>query len=57
MNYDYPRAVLNQLKDWLNKGKVIMLYGARQVGKTTLCTQLAKEYEGTKLLNCERATI
>lgn len=30
----------------MNKEKVIVLYGARQVGKTTLCKKILKKYDG-----------
>jgi uncharacterized protein len=36
---------------------VIILYGARQVGKTTLANQLAKKYKKSLLINCERPEI
>lgn len=38
------RDIEKNIKDWLFKGKIIILYGARQVGKTTLAKKLLKEY-------------
>lgn len=34
-------------------GKVIIIYGARQVGKTTLVKELQKEYPDSLYLNCD----
>jgi predicted AAA+ superfamily ATPase len=34
------RALLPQIKDMLIPGKVLVLYGPRQVGKTTLANDL-----------------
>ena len=39
------RYLTNQIKERLNKGKVIILVGARQVGKTTLTNELLADYE------------
>lgn len=42
----------------LFKGKVIVIYGARRVGKTTLVKNIAKEYAGrSKYLNCDEPDI
>ncbi|MDD4358587.1 MAG: ATP-binding protein [Candidatus Pacebacteria bacterium] len=51
MNY-IARTIEKQIKEKLFKGKVIVIYGARQVGKTTLVKKILSEYEG-KYLNCE----
>ena len=40
----------------MNQGKVIVIYGARQVGKTTLSKRLAAKYDGV-FLNCERGSV
>jgi predicted AAA+ superfamily ATPase len=37
----------------LFKGKVIIIYGARRVGKTTLAKQILKEFPEGKYINCE----
>ena len=37
------RTLLNQLLSACFKGKIILLFGARQVGKTTLLKQLVNE--------------
>lgn len=48
------RLLENQLKNDLFKGKAIILYGARQVGKTTLVQKISSDFgnEG-RYLNCE----
>ncbi len=49
-----PRLLLNKLKQDLFKGKTIVLYGARQVGKTTLVKNLLNEFGADgRYLNCE----
>lgn len=49
------------LKSHLNKGKVIVLYGARQVGKTTILRNLFHQKEGDKekvlYLSCDQSRI
>jgi uncharacterized protein len=48
----FKRVLLQQLKSHLFQGKVILLYGARQVGKTTLCKEILAEQDGV-YLHCE----
>ncbi len=47
------RDIQHQIQKNLYKGKVIVIYGARRVGKTTLAKQLLKEYPQSKYINCE----
>ncbi len=48
------RLLENKIKNSLFKGKTIILYGARQVGKTTLVQEILKEFADTgRYLNCE----
>lgn len=37
----------------LFKGKVIVIYGARRVGKTTLAKQIISSYQNSRYINCE----
>lgn len=57
MNYEskvLPRHLQSQIEKNLFKGKIIIIYGARQVGKTTLCKEILKKYpQNSKYLNCE----
>jgi len=39
------RELQTVLEKWLYKGKILILYGARQVGKTTLVKELLKKYK------------
>lgn len=41
----------------LNSGMVAIVYGARQVGKTTLAKQVAAAYERPLYLNCDDPTV
>ena len=57
MNYEpkiLPRLLQSQIENNLFKGKIIIIYGARQVGKTTLCKEILKKYpQNSKYINCE----
>lgn len=46
----YRRKIFERIKKKLFKGKVIILYGARQVGKTTLVKELLAEYPASDYL-------
>lgn len=39
------RLIYSQIKEDFFKGKVLIIVGPRQTGKTTLCTELQKNYE------------
>ena len=52
-NIHYNREVKKLLKEWLFCGKILILYGARQVGKTTLTKEILLEYPGSVYMNCE----
>ena len=47
------RKIQQQVIDTLNQGMVSIVYGARQVGKTTLAKQIAKNYKKSLYLNCD----
>lgn len=48
------REIQDNIENWLFKGKIIIIYGARQVGKTTLVKQLIEKYGHPKAyFNCE----
>ncbi|MDR3256836.1 MAG: ATP-binding protein [Endomicrobium sp.] len=52
----FRRDLQEAIEKWLNKSKIILLYGARQVGKTTLCKQILEKYSKTfkiQYFNCE----
>lgn len=50
------RAILEKLREWKSSSgrKPLILRGVRQVGKTTVVTELAKEYDTFLHLNLER---
>jgi predicted AAA+ superfamily ATPase len=48
------RSIKSQMEHWMYRGKVLILYGARQVGKTTLCKSFLEPLgEEGLYLNCE----
>ena len=54
----YPRAIQPAIEQALFKGKVIILYGARQVGKTTLVRAIQEKFAANSLyLNCDEPDI
>ena len=56
---EYKRDIEQHIKDRLfEAGKVIVLYGPRQVGKTTLSKKILKEYSSEKgYFNCEDSSV
>ncbi len=53
----YPRDLLLPINHWLDKNEIIILYGARQVGKTTLLKELLKKKDDAIILNCELPSV
>ncbi|MFA6047914.1 MAG: ATP-binding protein [Parcubacteria group bacterium] len=57
MNY-IPRLITSSIENRLFKGKVIIIYGARQVGKTTLVKKILEKYSSSgDYLNCELLSV
>lgn len=52
-----PRLIQKQLEKSLFKGKIVIVYGARQVGKTTLVREIGKKYSKTVYLNCDEPDV
>lgn len=53
----YQRTLQSKITEWLFQGKVIILYGPRQVGKTTLANEVISGQSGALYLNCERQQV
>ncbi|MDO5343425.1 MAG: ATP-binding protein [Candidatus Saccharibacteria bacterium] len=51
------RHIQSKVITALDSGMVAILYGARQVGKTTLAKQIAKRYKQPLYLNCDDPTV
>lgn len=52
------RRIQKDLEEALFKGKIVVLYGARQVGKTTLVKKIIEKHENESLyLNCDEPDI
>jgi uncharacterized protein len=52
------RKIQNSIENNLFKGKIIIIYGARQVGKTTLAKEIQKKYiENSAYFNCDEIDI
>ena len=53
----YPRSIQPTIEQALYKGKIIVIFGARQEGKTTLIRALQEKYTSNTLyLNCDGRT-
>ncbi|MFA4864335.1 MAG: AAA family ATPase [Bacteroidales bacterium] len=50
--YIYSRILMEKIQPWLFQGKVIIIYGPRQVGKTTLAKDILACSPGSLYLNC-----
>ena len=56
--YVYSKAVGGEIKASLFKGKVVVVYGARQVGKTTMVKKIAEDSGiAYSYLNCDELDI
>lgn len=53
----FERTLRDKIASWLFKGKVIILYGPRQVGKTTLVKEILRDHPGSGYFNCERPQV
>ncbi|MHC1708694.1 MAG: ATP-binding protein [Bacteroidales bacterium] len=53
----YDRSLTEEIKSWLFEGKIVILYGARQVGKTTLSRNLLSSFSHSVYLNCENIAV
>ena len=52
------REIQEKIEKDLWKGKIVIIYGARQVGKTTLVNQILKKYsEKSEYYNCEESDV
>jgi len=52
------RSLQNQIENWLFKGKILTVYGARQVGKTTMTKAILKQFGSEKdYYNCDIISI
>jgi predicted AAA+ superfamily ATPase len=47
------RTALNIVKNYLHKGRAIIIYGARRTGKTTILNALAESLENYRYINCD----
>jgi len=53
----FKRKYVETIQFWLQQNKVIILYGARQVGKSTILEMLEKTLDNFKIINCESSTV
>ena len=53
----YKRDLEKSILSWMDCREIIIIYGARQVGKTTLLKMLLEHFPGSLLLNCDRPVV
>lgn len=53
----YPRLLEQRITNHLFKGKVVIIYGARRVGKTTLVKKIQSEYPDSLYFNCDEPDV
>lgn len=54
----YNRTIQKNIEKWLKKEKIIIVYGARQVGKTTLAKQILEKFgKKAKYYDCDFGAI
>jgi uncharacterized protein len=53
----YNREILDSLRKWWTNKEIIILFGARQVGKSTLLEMLSEQYPEMIILNCEQPVV
>jgi predicted AAA+ superfamily ATPase len=52
------RTLQKNIENWLFRNKVLIVFGARQVGKTTLVKEILKQFPGNSLyMNCETYSV
>jgi len=52
----YNREIKKKVLEHMIPGQVVVLYGARRVGKTTLLSEIVKEHQGkTRFINAEKS--
>ena len=53
----YKRKVSNLIDIQLKRKEIVLLFGARQTGKSTLLEILSKTHQSIKVLNCEQSVV
>ncbi len=53
----YDREILDSFKKWWTNEEIIILFGARQVGKSTLLEMLSEQFPEMIILNCEQPVV
>ncbi|NOY51442.1 MAG: ATP-binding protein [Chlorobi bacterium] len=53
----YKRKIEFSINEWLKSREILIIYGARQVGKTTLLNHLLGKRDDATIYNCERNEI
>jgi len=56
MNF-IQRKIQKTIEDHLFKGKIIVIYGARQVGKTTIIKEIQEKYPDSIYFNCDEPEV
>ena len=53
----YPRKLTSLIEDELKKPEIILLFGARRTGKSTLLNLLNERYPEMEIFNCDNPLV
>jgi uncharacterized protein len=53
----YQRDLKIMMMNWMNSREILIVYGARQVGKTTLIELFTSRFENVQIFNCEQPIV
>ncbi|MEI7726838.1 MAG: ATP-binding protein [Bacteroidota bacterium] len=53
----YQRDLEITMMNWMNSREILIVYGARQVGKTTLIKMFTSRFEHVQIFNCEQPIV
>jgi predicted AAA+ superfamily ATPase len=53
----YKREITTVINEWLSSREILIIYGTRQVGKSTLLKMMLGQRNDSLILNCERPSV
>src|SRR5208283_4811762 len=53
----YKREIAAVINEWLSSREILIIYGTRQVGKSTLLKMMLGQRDDALIFNCERPSV
>jgi uncharacterized protein len=53
----YNREIAEVISEWLSSREILIIYGTRQVGKSTILKMMLGQRDDSLILNCERPSV